>query len=120
MTRKRMFRARGGWVLVEVLCGAVIVSLFAGQIIESAGMMARISVSGLETRTRSLDFNSIAGEVECTSPAGRVFRGFWQANADECESERGIGRVDVSVSPRSGESPETIRLTVWDIGGRVR
>ena len=120
MARKKMTRARGGWVLVEILCGAVIVSMIAAHIIESSGMMARASASGLETRTRTVDFNSIAAEAECAGLSGGARRGSWQANADVYPGEKGIGRVEVSVSPRSGVTRNTIRWVAWNISGRAR
>jgi hypothetical protein len=113
-------RANAGGVLVEILCCAVIVSMLAAHIAESSGMMVRISASGLETRTRTLDFHSIAGEVERAGSSGSVFRGSWQAIADVCESEKGIGKIGVSVSLRSDEAPDAIRWIVWDIRGRAR
>ena len=120
MTRKRRPRARGGWVLAEILCSAVIVSMIAAHITESSGMMIRTSASGLETRTRALDFNSIAGEAECTVLSGGVFRGSWQASADVYAGERGIGRVEISVSLSSGELLDAVRWVAWDIKGRAR
>ena len=115
-----MARARAGWVLAEILCSAVMVSLLAGQIIESAGMMVRASASGLEARVRTLDFSSIAGEADCASSSGRVLRGTWQADADVCADENGMSRVEISVSLRSNEAQNTIHWTVWDISGRAR
>ena len=120
MRRKKPALARGGWVLVEILCSTVIVSMLAAQITESSGMMARASASGMETRTRTLDFNSIAGEAESVGLSGGVFRGSWQASADVHANERGIGRVEVSVSRKSGKPQDAIRWTAWDISGRAR
>jgi len=120
VTRKKKARARDGWVLMEVLCSVVIVSVVAAHIVDSSGMMARASARGLETRTRTLDFSSIAGEMERVSSSARVFRGAWQADAEMCASEMGILRVEVSVSLESDEVSDTICWTMWDINGRVR
>ena len=120
VTEKKKARARVGWVMVEVLCSVIIVSLLAAQIAESSGMMARASARGLETRTRILDFGSIAEEVERVNSSGRVFRGSWEANAEKCEGEKGIYRVAVSVSLKSSEAPDTIHWIAWDIKGRAR
>ena len=120
MTRKRKSHARAGWVLMEVLCSTVIVSVIAAHIVESSGMMARASASGLEIRTRTLDFSSIAGEAENASSSGRVFRGSWQASSDLYASGKGIDRVEVSVSLGSDEARDTICWVAWDIGGRTR
>ena len=120
MTRRKTVHARGGWVLVEILCSAVIVSLIAAHITESSGIMTRASASGLATRTRTLDFNSIAREAECAGSSCEIFRGPWQASADVYPNVRGIGRVAVSVSLKSEESTDEIRWISWNISGRTR
>ena len=120
MKRKRKAHASAGWVLVEVLCSVMIVSALAAHIIESSGMMARASASGLANRTRTMDFSSIAGEAECAHSSESVFRGSWHANMEMCAAEKGIGRVEVSVSLESDEARDAINWTVWDIKGRSR
>jgi len=121
VARKMKARARSGWVLVEVLCSMVIVSVIAAHIVESSGMMALASAKGLETRTRTLDFSSIAGEAERVNASESVFRGSWQASAEMFARKNGISRVEVSVSlePDEGAS-DAIRWTAWDISGRTR
>ena len=121
MKRKRKARAAGGgWILVEVLCSVMIVSVIAAQIVESCGIMARVSASGLKTRERTLDFGSIAGEAERVNSSTDLSRGSWQANAEMCAGVKGIRRVEVSVSLRSDETRDAICWITWDISGRAR
>jgi len=109
-----------GWILVEVLCCAVIVCMLAACITESSSMMVRASASGMEQRIRTLDFRSIAGEAENTGSSGYLFRGSWQANTYMYGITRGIGRVEVLMSLSSDKAPEPIRWMSWDISGRAR
>jgi len=114
------FRAGAGWVIAETLCCLVIVSVLAALITESSGMMARFTVSGLEKRTRSLDFRSIVLETENTGAYCRILRGAWQANTGEYASESGISRMEVSVSSGRDEATDTVRWIMWDISGRSK
>jgi len=120
VTRKRKGQARTGWVLAEVLCSVVIVSVLAANIIGAAGMMARASESGLRTRTRALDLSSITGEMEFVNSSHQVYRGVWLANAEICANENRIGRIDVSVSSNPSDTREMISWIAWDIKGRTR
>ena len=120
MTRKKKARAYDGWVLMEVLCSVVMVSVIAGLIIESSCMMARASARGMEIRTRTLDFSSIAGEAERVSSSVLVSRGSWRATAEVCAGEKGIRRVEVSMSLEPDEASGAICWTAWDISGRAR
>ena len=120
MTGKKSARRRGGWVLAEVLCGVIIVSMLAAQIAESAAMMARVSESGLRRRMLVLDFGSVVSEAERADTSRGLSRGAWRANAVQLPSARGIGGVDISASPEPDETSGTIRWTAWDINGRSR
>ena len=107
-------------MIAELLCCLVIVSILTAFITESSGMMARATAAGLEKRMRTLDFRSIAWEAENVGTSDQMFRGSWQANTDVRAFEKGIGRVEVSVSLSSNAGQDAISWIVWDINGRMR
>ena len=112
MAGKKKVRSHSGWILAEVLCSVIIVSMASAQIIDVSGMMARALAKGMEIRTRTLDFSSIA--------ADHMSRGSWNASVETCACDKSICRAEVSVSLNSGEDSDTIRWIAWDIRGRAR
>ena len=118
MLKKRAARARGGWVLAEVLCCAAIISSLAVCVMETVGMMARISGWVHGHRSGAVDFRSLIGEADGSGESGELPRGVWLARVTCSAHRSGANFAEVSVVSRRDDAPDEIRWISWEITGR--
>jgi hypothetical protein len=117
MSRKKITKKNGGWMLAETICCLFIALTVSACALEAAGAIAAISKKSHEKRTRALDYSSLVHEVNArfeTLPLAE--RGEWNASVITVGTRRGMKVAEIFAV--SSENGENARWRRWKIDGR--
>jgi hypothetical protein len=118
LRRKKFSRGFRGWILAELLCCVTVAAIFSALLVQTASLVAKMSVRTHDEKILAEDYASLSHEIDSWAASeDSLTRGKWRAEIFRRDAA-GCREADVAVEKSADGRPVTVRWKLWDIKGR--